>query len=69
MFYFFQKGRDYLRCEIQPRTDGTFELLITGPEKVERTENYLTSQQAEKRWNELQAEFATQGWSGPFGRE
>ena len=69
MFYFFQKGREYMRCEIQSRMDGTFELLITGPEKVERTENYLTSQQAEKRWNELQAEFSTQGWTGPFGRE
>lgn len=69
MFYFFQKGREYVRCEIQSGMDGTFELLITGPEKAERTENYLTSQQAEQRWNELQAEFATQGWKGPFGRE
>lgn len=69
MFYFFQKGPDYLRCEIQACTDGSFELLITGPDTVERTETYLTSQQAEKRWTELQAGYTTDGWAGPFGRE
>ena len=54
MFYFFQKGPDYLRCEIQACTDGSFELLITGSDSVERSETYLTSQQADKRWAELQ---------------
>lgn len=69
MFYFFQKGKDYLRCEIQARTDGSFELLITEPDTKERTEHYSTSQQAEKRWTELQARFTHDGWTGPFGRE
>jgi hypothetical protein len=69
MFYFFQKGPDYLRCEIQALADGSFELLITDPHTVPRTEKYATSQQANKRWAELQAKFKEDGWTGPFGRE
>ncbi len=69
MFYFFQKGLDYLRCEIQGRKDGSFELVITERDAPERVEQYPTSQQAERRWAELQDQFRTDGWAGPFGRE
>ena len=69
MFYFFQKGNEYLRCEIQGRTDGSADLLITERDTPERVEHYSTSQLAEKRWTELQERFKGDGWAGPFGRE
>jgi hypothetical protein len=69
MFYFFQKGPEYLRCEIQALTDGSFELLISERDSNQRTEKYLTSQQANKRWHELQQQYKNDGWAGPFGRE
>ncbi len=69
MFYFFQKGPEYLRCEIQALADGSFGLMIIEPHAGERTEKFLTAQLANKRWAELQAQYKTDGWTGPFGRE
>jgi hypothetical protein len=69
MFYFFQKGRDYLRCELRARDDGSYELLIEEPQAAERVELFSSSQQAHRRWEELQKRFAGDGWFGPYGRE
>ena len=69
MFYFFQKGRDYLRCEMRSRDDGSCELLIEEPDTPERIEHFASSQQAHRRWEELQKRFAGDGWFGPYGRE
>lgn len=69
MFYFFQKGNDYLRCEIRGRGDGSYELLIDEPETAQRIEQFATPQQANRRWEELQKRFSGDGWFGPFGRE
>ena len=69
MFYFFQKGTAYLRCELRPLSDGSCEMLIEEPNRAERTEQFPTSQQAQQRWIDLQAEYNVGGWSGPFGRE
>jgi hypothetical protein len=69
MFYFFQKGRDYLRCEIRARNDGSYDLLIEEPDTVERVEHFPTTQTAHRRWEELQKRFTGDGWFGPYGRE
>ena len=69
MFYFFQKGRDYLRCEIRARNDGSYDLLIEEPDAVERVEHFPTPQTAHRRWEELQKRFTGDGWFGPYGRE
>jgi hypothetical protein len=69
MFYFFQKGRAYLRCELRPLSDGSCEMLIEEPDRPERTEQFQTSQQAQQRWMDLQQEYNVGGWAGPFGRE
>jgi hypothetical protein len=69
MFYFFQKGQDYLRCEMRARDDGTYELLIQEPKMAERAERFPTSQEAQRRWEELQQRFVGDGWFGPYGRE
>ena len=69
MFYFFQKGPDYLRCELRGQDDGTFELVILEPHMAERIERFQTSQEAQRRWEELQERFVRDGWFGPYGRE
>ena len=43
MFYFFQKGPDYLRCELRGRDDGTYELAIQEPDMAERIERFHSS--------------------------
>jgi hypothetical protein len=69
MFYFFKKGPAYLRCELRPLNDGSCEMVIEEPNRPERTEQFSTSQAAQQRWTDLQAEYNVGGWSGPFGRE
>jgi hypothetical protein len=69
MFYFFQKGPDYLRCEIRSCEDGSYDLLIDEPQAEQRVEHFGTTQQANRRWQELQKRFAGDGWFGPYGRE
>jgi hypothetical protein len=68
MFYFFQKGSMYLRCEILAGASG-YELVITEPSGQERREPFATAPDAHRRWEELQQELADQDWLGPFGRE
>ena len=69
MFYFFQKGRDFLRCELRAREDGSYELRIEEPDIAERVERFPSSNEAHQRWEELQKRFAGDGWFGPYGRE
>lgn len=69
MFYFFKKGPDYLRCEIRAQDDGSYELLIDEPNTAQRVEHFATPQQAHRRWEELQKDFTSNGWFGPYGRE
>ena len=69
MFYFFEKGSAYVRCEIQAALAGAWEIVVTEPNGDVRTEQFATSKQAEQRWEELQRSFSGDGWVGPFGRE
>ena len=68
MFYFFQKGSTYLRCEILAGTSG-FELVVTEPNGHERREPFPTAQDAQRRWEDLQQQLKDENWLGPFGRE
>jgi hypothetical protein len=69
VFYFFHKGAEYVRCEIQAATSGAWEITVTEPNGDVRVEEFTTSKQAEQRWETLQERFAGDGWFGPFGRE
>jgi hypothetical protein len=68
VFYFFQKGSTYLRCEILAGQTG-FELVVTEPSGNERREPFATAQDAQRRWEHLQQELKDENWLGPFGRE
>jgi hypothetical protein len=69
VFYFFHKGTEYVRCEIQAVVSGAWEIVITEPNGQVRTEQFPTSKEAEQRWEEVQQRFTGDGWFGPFGRE
>jgi hypothetical protein len=68
MFYFFHKGRQFLRCEIRESGSG-FVIAITDPSGTERLEHLPTSDAVHERWLQLQQEFSADGWWGPHGRE
>ena len=70
MFYFFVRDSEYIRCELRPAPKGrAIDLVISEhdvPERVERFGDLLT---ATARWEQLQAHFQQDGWTGPLGRE
>jgi hypothetical protein len=68
MFHFFEKNREFVRCEVA-EVGGRWQIVITEPSGYSRTEEFSSSTQAHDRWKELAARFAHDGWFGPFGRE
>jgi hypothetical protein len=70
MFYFFNRGPDYIRCEIRPNgANGCYEILVAEPGQPERLEVFNSSDQAREYWHHLQEDLNQRGWWGPHGRE
>jgi hypothetical protein len=68
MFYFFHRGSDYIRCEINQAGNG-FVIIVTNPDGRTRTEHVSDSDAAHDRFLELQTAFHADGWWGPHGRD
>ena len=71
MFYFFQRGSEYLRCEVRHAQDSAteYEIEIVEANGTPRVERYPSSDAVHKRWLELQEQFQKSGWWGPTGRD
>ena len=69
MFYFFQRGAEFLQCEIRGDDASGYEIVITEPKRPERREAFPTSQEAYDRWVQLQDSLISAGWWGPHGRD
>jgi len=69
VFYFFQRGASFVRCEINGDNETGYRITITEPDGQERTETLPTSDAAHARWLEIQEQFRSDGWWGPHGRE
>ena len=68
MFYFFEKERKYLQCEVR-NTDvpDTFAIVVTEPGGKVRTQYVTGSQEVQRQWIALQADLTAEGWWGPQG--
>lgn len=70
MFYFFSRGKTFLRCEIRLQSDGdSYEIAVEEPGQGERVQVYASSDQAHQAWLQLQQDLNQQGWWGPHGRD
>lgn len=70
MFYFFEKERQFLQCEVR-NTDlpDTFAIVLTEPSGKVRTQYVTGSSEVQRRWLALQADLTAEGWWGPNGRD
>ena len=68
MVSFFEQGGKFVRCETRDRADGIYELLIQGPDGVERVEQFATASALDERLMELERGFIASGWFGPYGQ-
>jgi len=67
IFFFEQEGR-YTRCEVQPRSDGASEIIVTPPDGSQTVE-VLCGSDVTRRISELRESMLQAGWWGPLGRE
>jgi hypothetical protein len=70
VFYFFEKDRRYLQCEIR-LTDvpETFAIIMTEPDGHIRTHFVTGNGELQRRWMTLQTDLNANGWWGPSGRD
>jgi hypothetical protein len=70
VIWFYAKHGRHLRCEVRPLVDGDrFDLIITDADGSERIEHFDDSASLTRRSLQLEAEWLSEGWDGPFGRE
>jgi hypothetical protein len=68
MFYFFRRGEQFVRCELQT-SDDDYKIVIVREDGTESVENFENDQQLTERWSALQQQFLRDGWWGPHGRD
>lgn len=68
MVSFFEQGGKFVRCETRDLADGGYELLIQGPDGVERLERFETAAALDARMMEVERGYLSAGWFGPYGR-
>ena len=69
VFYFFQRGNDFVRCEISGDDQSGYRITITEPNGHEKIETYPSSDAAHARWLQIQDRLKSDGWWGPHGRD
>lgn len=66
MFYFFQRERDTVTCEMRPSPTGSgYDIVIMRPGAPVTTERHEDMASMHQRWRELQEQFKGEGWWGP----
>ena len=67
MFWWFERGGRYLRCEAQQMATGGYELRIVSPDGTEQIEHFSDSRDLTKRQHDVIDEITREGWTGPHG--
>jgi hypothetical protein len=67
VFWWFQRGSDYLRYESREVKTGDYELRVTDPDGTEHVEHFDDSAELAQRQRDFERRLADQGWTGPHG--
>jgi hypothetical protein len=67
LFWWFERGGRYLRCEAQEAATGGYELRIIRPDGSEQVEHFDDSSDLTKRQQDIIEEITSEGWTGPHG--
>ena len=69
MIWFFERRGTHLRCEVrQTNESDLYELVVTKPGGVELTESFGDSRALNRRTRQLEDEWRSEGWEGPYMR-
>ena len=67
MFWWFQRGADYLRYESREIEKGEYELRVTDPDGSEHVEHFADPGELTERQRNFERSLADEGWTGPHG--
>ena len=67
MFWWFERGGAYTRCEILQLPTGMYELRVIEPSGVERIEEFTNAVDLAKRQKDVEQDLVGNGWTGPHG--
>ena len=67
MFWWFERGGQYLRYETREAAAGRYELRVIRPDGSEQVENFDQSTDLTKRQLDFERDLAAEGWTGPHG--
>jgi hypothetical protein len=67
VFWWFQRGGEFLRYETRETLTGRFELRVISPDGSERVEVFHDSSDLTKRQMAFERDLASDGWTGPHG--
>jgi hypothetical protein len=67
VFWWFQRGSDYLRYESREIAEGEYELRVTQPDGSEQVERFVDSNDLTQRQRDFERALADEGWTGPHG--
>ena len=67
MFWWFERGGAYLRCEVLQLATEKYELRVLGPDGTESVEAFDDDAELAIRQNDMLASLSARGWTGPHG--
>ena len=67
MFWWFERGGRYMRCEILQLSSESYELRVVDPDGNERIEQFVDCGELARRQQAVQEDLAATGWTGPHG--
>jgi hypothetical protein len=67
VFWWFERGGQYLRYETRELEAGAYELRVIKPDGTEYVENFNDSSDLTRRQLAFERDLASEGWTGPHG--
>jgi hypothetical protein len=67
VFWWFERGGRYLRCETRFVRDDRYEFVTTLPDGIEQVEEFTDAGAMAERQEAIQRELVADGWTGPHG--
>jgi len=67
VFWWFEKGGQYLRCESRAAAEGGFEFRVLQPDGTEYVARFDDAEDLEKHRHAVIHDVTQSGWQGPHG--
>ena len=67
MFWWFERGGQFMRYEVSELPEGGYVLRVVDVDGTEHAERFSDSSDLNKRQEDFERELTDKGWNGPHG--